>query len=410
VRKSWSRAISICGGVLIVGAIAFRAFAVPAIVRFPDHLDTHLRFTGTYTSYFDETTMQRRAHPQVLRFALDRHLRIVHSTFSSVVIREDLVMHEGTQRAVKQQNQYVMNRRTMQLEGGADSWAFEPANRVDRSGSYRLQFPFGIDPRGHYDVWNNETGAVVVLVSPSAVHHHKESTVSVIDFTGRLDHPVTPAYRRWLAANGFPLTVPATQIQAQLKAEGVDVTAALAAVAGRLSPEEQASLSTTLSTPVPLEYRFVYDGLVSLEPHTGALVDVHTQREGLSVKPDLSGVAKLRPLLDRYASVPAVSAVVDALDRLTNRPADLAAEFRFTESAASSRSVGNDVQHQIRLMAAAELWAPWSAGLLGAALLATSLLARRRRRESEAAHEPLEIEDHHDDQQRDDEHHVLVLH
>lgn len=378
----WVRVMSTVGIVLVVGSVGFRTAAVPALIRFPTDVDKTLHYTGVYTSYIDEKTLTTRATPLELSFALDRHLKVVRSTASTVVIREDLTFHRASLPTLTQQNQYVMDRRSMELKGGSESWAFTPRNQVDRSGYYRLQFPLGTSASGHYGVWNNETSAPVPLVHPSSLHYHAESTVKVIDFSSRLDHAVTPAYRSWLAANGFPMTISSGQVQAQLTAQGVDVAAALAAVGGRLTPKESAVLTSTLSKPVPLDYSFVYDGLVSIEPRTGAIVDVHTQRESLAAKPDLSGVAPLRSLLDHYATVPAVKAVSDGLDRLIRRPPDVAATFQFTETAASSRDVGNDARSQARLMNLLQVRAPWTVGVVGALLLlvAVSGLARRRRR------------------------------
>jgi hypothetical protein len=376
----WSRRLLIVGGVLVAGAVVFRVFAVPALVRFPDDLDETLHYRGTYTSYFDEETLAPRAEPLVLRFGLDRHLEAVDSSFSTVTILETLTFHIGDRRPLEQQNQYVMNRRTMELQDGDDSWAFDPSNEVDRSGSYRIQLPLGTSHDEEYPIWNNETSQTSMLVPEDPLHYHPAAATQVVDFTGSLDHAVTPAYRQWLAANDFPMTIAPDQIQAQLAARGVNVAAALAEVGPRLSAQESAVLADALGNPIPIDYFFVYEGHVSIEPRTGSIMDVHTRTEGLAVKPDLSGVAKLQPLLEKYSSIPSIAAVSQGLRELAGAPADLAAEFRFTETQSSSRDTGSDAKEQARLMRLLQLYVPWSVGALSITLIAVGIVTTRRGR------------------------------
>jgi hypothetical protein len=370
----------IVGIVFVVGAVAFRTAAIPLVVRFPSHLDKTTHYSGTYTSFVDEKTLATLATPTVGKFALDRHLKIVHSTFDTVTIREQLTLHEGTKAPLVQQHEYVMDRRTMQNVKSADSWTFFPSATADRSGAYRLQFPLGISPTGNYPVWSNETGTAVKLSQPSAVHHDAAAGVSVIDFQGSLNAPVTKAYRHWLAANNFPMSLTPKQLQDQLKARGLDVNAALAAVNGKLSPNQALVLANTLGRSVPLNYRYVYKGSVSLEPHTGAIVNVHTRLEGIAVKPDLSGVSAITPMLVEFSSIPAVKAVSVGLQKLINEPPQVAAQFDFTEAPASSLDTGNEAKEQIRMMGLLELWAPWSIGSLGMILVLATTVRRRRSR------------------------------
>jgi hypothetical protein len=258
-----------------------------------------------------------------------------------------------------------------------------PSNPVDRSGTYRIQLPLGTHAGGRYPVWNNETSATSLLEDPSAVQPHDAANVDVITFAGRLDKPVTAAYTKWLAANGFPTSISSDQVQTQLRAQGVDVAAAFAAVGPMMTPAETKTLSGVLGRSIPLRYSFVYSGGVAIEPRTGTIIDVHSQREGLAVAPDLSGVAELRPLLARYASIPAVKAVSDGLDRLAAQPPQLAAVFAFTQTPASSASVGVDAAEQIRMMNLIELRVPWAVGMVGLLVVVIDLALAFRRRHDE---------------------------
>jgi hypothetical protein len=109
-------------------------------------------------------------------------------------------------------------------------------------------------------------------------------------------------------------------------------------------------------------------------------MDVHTRTEGLAVKPDLSGVAKLQPLLEKYSSIPSIAAVSQGLRELAGAPADLAAEFRFTETQSSSRDTGSDAKEQARLMRLLQLYVPWSVGALSITLIAVGIVTTRRGR------------------------------
>ena len=104
----------------------------------------------------------------------------------------------------------------------------------------------------------------------------------------------------------------------------------------RLTPDESKLLATTLAKPVPLKYFFFGDGLVSIEPKTGALIDVHAQQEGVAVQPDLSGVAPLQPLLAKYASIPSVKALSDGLLAQAGRAPQVAQELRYKQTVPSS--------------------------------------------------------------------------
>jgi len=379
MRTRATTAALVAGLILLVGAVAVRVLVVPAVVRFPSHLDETYHYTGTYTSYVDDKTLQPLSPPKVSPFELDRHLRSVHSSFSTVVIHEDLTLHNGS-RILRQQLQYVMDRRSMKFVKSPDSWAYVPANVTDRAGSYRIQLPLGTTANGTYYVWNNETATAAKLVDPSPLHHHPAAGVGVIDFHGNVDHEVTPAYRNWLAAQGFPMTITSAQVQAQLRAQGINVDAALKDVGSLLTPQESATLARTLGRPIALQYFYVYRGRVSIEPHTGSVMDVHTQSEGLEVKPDLSGVAALRPLFAKYSSIPSVKAVSDGLDRLTRQPPQTAALTKYTETDASSAEIGEDARAAIREMRLLKIWIPLGMVLLGGALLITALVLRRRRR------------------------------
>ena len=375
------------GIALVIAAVSFRVFLVPQLVRFPSDLDKTLHYEGTYTEYFDRSTATPLRQPLQHPFRLDRHVVVTTSSASTVVLAERLTLHQGSQ-VLHQRNQYVMDRRSMKLEDDSRSWALTPDDVVDRSGAYRLTFPLGVTSTGVYDVWNNETGATYRLEHPSHEHEHRESGVTVIDFHGHLEHPVTRAYLRWLGDNGFPTELNLAQFQARLRSEGADLTTVLADVNALLTPDERATVMKVLAEPIPLRYRFFFSGQVSIEPRTGAIMDVHTQTEGLEVKPDLSGLDAVTPILVKYASIPSVAAAGAAVAKIAGEPPAVAARYRFKQTAASSASVGQDARDQARLMDLVEIWVPWIVGALGGGLILAGLLTRRGTSRAPVSREP----------------------
>ena len=178
---------------------------------------------------------------------------------------------------------------------------------------------------------------------------------------------MAPYYRAHLAAMGLPMQVTVAQLQPQLQAAGIDVNRALADVLPRLTPDESKLLSATLARPVALQYFFFADGLVSIEPKTGALIDVHAQREGVSVRPDLSGVAALQPLLDKYAAIPSVKALSDGLAASAARPPQVAQELRYRQTVPSSLRAADKARSQGRQMTVVTWWVPGAMVVVGLA-------------------------------------------
>jgi hypothetical protein len=210
-----------------------------------------------------------------------------------------------------------------------------------------------------------------VLVS--GPHHHEEGSTTVIDFATKVEAPVAPYYRAHLQSMGLPMEVTAAEMAPLLEAAGIDVNQALADVAPRLTPAESELIAGVLSAAIPLNYFFVVDGTVSIEPETGALIDVHSQQEGVAVQPDLNGVAALQPLLDKYADIPSVKALSDGLAALAARPPQLAQTFQYTQTPASSLSTADKAREQAQVMTIVTWWVPGAMAALGLLLLGLGL-------------------------------------
>ena len=177
--------------------------------------------------------------------------------------------------------QYVIDRRSMQMVSDPRQYAFgDPKATMHAAGAYRVNFAMGTNVKGSYLAYIPEEDAVSQLMYLEGPHHHPDVPVAVIDFSSTLTGPVAPYYLAHLKAMGLPMQVTGAQLEPLLLADGIDVNQALADVGPLLTAGRVHAGLATLAKSVPLRYYFISKGLVSIEPKTGALIDVHTQRTG----------------------------------------------------------------------------------------------------------------------------------
>ena len=91
------------------------------------------------------------------------------------------------------------------------------------------------------------------------------------------------------------------------------------------------------------------------------------------MQPDLSGVATLQPLLDKYADIPSVKALSDGLAAMAARPPQLAQTFQYTQTPQSSLSTADKARDQAQMMTMIMWWVPGALAGLGLLLLALGL-------------------------------------
>ncbi len=382
-RGRWSVAAACVGAVLVTGSVAFRTFGASALVRFPLDVDETARYTGTALTYVDPATLLPLAHPKQAPVQISRHVKVVSGTFTKAVIDETVTITTGGTTNVETY-QYVIDRRSMQMVSDPRQYAFgDPKATMHAAGAYRVNFAMGTNTKGSYLAYIPEEDAVSQMHLVEGPHRHSDAPVAVIDFSSKRDGPVAPYYLAHLKAMGLPMEVSPAQLAPILLADGIDVNKALADVGPRLQPAESALVTATLAKSVPLRYVFLSDGVVSIEPKTGALIDVHTQQQGVAVQPDLSGASVLQPLLDRYASIPSVKALSDGLAALAKRPPQVAESYTYTQTVASSLAVTKVAREHARMANLVDVRAPWTTATTGLVLLALGLIgwwgARRER-------------------------------
>ena len=70
------------GAALLVGSVAVRVVAAPALVRFPLNVDETTRYKGTATTFVDQATLLQYAQPKREPLEISRHVHVVSGNFS----------------------------------------------------------------------------------------------------------------------------------------------------------------------------------------------------------------------------------------------------------------------------------------------------------------------------------------
>jgi hypothetical protein len=376
----WRTAAISLGATLLIGSVAFRTVAAPALIRLPLNTDETAHYTGTATSYVDQATLVPFAEPKRAPLQISRRVHVVSGTFAKAVIAETVTIRTGG-TTNREEYQYVIDRRTMKMVSDPRQFAFgDPKAVMHATGAFRVNFSIGTSAHGRYLAYIPEEDAVNPLRLVEGPHTHGDAHIKVLDFKSKLNGPVAPYYLAHLVKMGAPTHVSAAQLVPVLLADGIDVNKALADVGSRLTPAESRLVSETLAKSVPLRYYFLSDGLISIEPKTGALIDVHTHQQGIAVRPDLTGASVLQPLFDKHADIPSVKALSDGLAALAKRPPQVAESYNYTQTIPSSLEVTRLARDHIRTMNLVETRIPAALALLGSLLLAGGLLSWRRTR------------------------------
>ena len=137
----------------------------------------------------------------MLPLKVTRHIDALgsKSSFSTVVVSEKIDFDAGSgEFSSAQDNQYVMNRRSIENVQNDEAYTFAPENVVDRSPAYRINFPLDTKAKD-YLIYKNEIGATYTA-SPDPVHPSSMSTVCTSSRSRRpRPPPITPAYLQLLS-------------------------------------------------------------------------------------------------------------------------------------------------------------------------------------------------------------------
>ncbi len=298
-------------GLLLVGAL-WRPVAVPRLVKFPLDLDQATRYEGTFSVYVDPGTGAALETPIDLPLQLERRIRTVpEQSGAETVVVQELVTFRIAGTEQRETHQYVMDRRSMANRDDPRSYAYDPVNVVDREGTYRVNLPLGTRPDGRYQIWENEPGEAFPMVGTS--RRVDRDDLSLVEMEEVFEAvPIADYYEAELRKQGFPLEIGFEELVARLRAAGVDVDGALAAL-----PESDATtVANARTSALPLHFYRYNNGRALIEPRTGAIVDLLVSDEGIAATVDLAPLGSLRRALARRGAQPAVAALAEALDEV----------------------------------------------------------------------------------------------
>jgi hypothetical protein len=279
----------ILGGVgvgMLVIALLWWLFAVPALVKYPTDVNASPRYEGTFTIYVDPTTFAPLATPTQLPLTVERHIQAVgdQSGASTVLVDETITQKAGDLVNTTQHNVYVMDRSSVQNVADPRAYAFEPSNVVDRSGAYRVNLPFDTNANGTYTIYKNEIGTTYQMSGDGTTKD--EAGLTLQNYSASVtEAPMSAAYLAELNKSvPLPSSMTLDQLKPQLKALGVDVDALVAAIGPSLTPEDSATLLQIAGKPIPITYVLSFEGHAGVDTVTGAEVDV-TDSEMIGAKP-----------------------------------------------------------------------------------------------------------------------------
>ena len=336
-------------GFLVI-SLLWLVFAVPALVRYPLDVDATPIYEGKFTLFVDANTFAPLDTPEVLPLKVTRHIDALgsKSSYSKVVVSEKIDFDAGGQFSQKQDNQYVMDRRSMKNVQSDDAYAFTSDNVVDRSPAYRTELPARHrcerrvpdlqerdrrrpTPRRRIR-WSRARGR---RAAPRRVRGVRRSR-----------RPITPAYIALLSQSvPLPKTLTITQLTPLFLQAGIDVPGTLTALQPVITPEDLTTLTKLASQPIALQYLDTFSGGDAVEPTTGAIVVVRNVVETVSATAAPEASQPIIDVLGRYPQVPEAKAALEGLNSLATNPIPL---FRneFSQTDASIKDIAGQVKDQ----------------------------------------------------------------
>lgn len=381
--------------VLVAATVGWMLIGIPTFVKYPTDLDVAPRYEGTFTLFVDPTTAAPLDTPIEVPLVVERRIRALEdeSGSSRVVVEETIDQQAGELFEATQTNVYVMDRSTLENVADPRAFAYTPDNVVDRSGAYRLNLPFDVDPVETHDIYKNEIAGTYAMTGTG----EPATTVAGLEltpFAATVDEaPMSDAYLAELdAVVPLPSELTFEQLRPHLLAAGIDVDAVLAALAPVITESDLATLVDATGDPIPLDYVVAFEGRAGVERTTGAEVDVGAV-ERIGARPDLSGAAALRDVLAGYPDVPEAADAVESLDALVAGPPVALFEYRYDQTDASVAEVAgtvSDLRDEVRL---ARVWLPLALVALTALVLLAGVVVwvLRRRRGAAPPSDPIDL-------------------
>lgn len=348
------------GVAFLVLALLWLLLGVPAFVRYPLDVDATPRYEGTFTLFVDPDTFAPLETPRTLPLTVTRHIdaRGSESSFSNVLVAETIEIDAGGEFVSTQENQYVMDRRSIENVEDDRAFAFFPDNVLDRAPAFRVNFPLDTDQQD-YPIYKNEIAESYTVTPDPDEPTGEIEGIDVINFVASAGPlPITPAYVAFLSETvPLPASLTITQLTPLLASVGIDVPGTLAALGPVIAPEDLETLSALAAEPIDLVYLITFSGEDSVEPDTGGIVEVRGVVETVSATAAPDALPPIVEILGRYPEVPEAQDALAGLTQLAEEPIPL---FRneFSQTAESVADIAGEVKDQKDLVSLAERTVP----------------------------------------------------
>ena len=383
-RHRYPRTALAAGAAFALAALIWLVIGVPTFVKYPTDLDATPSYEGTFTVLVDASTAAPLAEPIELPLTVERHIESLddEAGASRVVVRETIDLRAGDLLETTQVSQYVMDRSTLENVADDRAFAYDPANVVDRSGSYRINLPFDTAADTAQPIYQNEIEDTYLMVPDEGSAPAEVEGLAVDTFAAEaVEVPLSETYQRALSEMvPLPESVTLDQLEPHLLAAGIDVAAVTAALAPVLTPEDAAAYATFADQPIGLEYVMSFAGQAAVEPVTGAQVVVDVTSESIAVRPQLTSLPDLQEILGHYPEVPEAVATSEALDDLATAPAIPLFEYSYSQTPDSVAEVADVTREMRGQVLFAKVWLPLGLAAAAALSLAVGLAVFLRRR------------------------------
>jgi hypothetical protein len=371
------RILFVVGGLLIAVAVIFRLAIVPSLLKLPTHLDVTAHFAGQQLVYLNPSSGAPLPTPQRLPLNITRHITADKNASDSnrVVLDEAVTADVKGAPPARQRNRYVMDRKSAVNVADLRSYAFAPANKVNRSGRYRLAFGFDVPEGKPIKLYSNDTDSTYqALPDRQKPAGDVEGTRALNYDVRQPPHSLSPVYLAGLQqAVGLPAKTTLAELGRGLERAGVDLPALVAA----LPRADQARVARLQETVIPLLYEESVSSKIAIEPRTGSLADLFNERITVTVRPDLTALARVVAILSRNEDVATVRSSLPKLQAASTQAQPVFA-LDYHQTPASVADIGDDISSATLQLSVAKLWLPLILAALGLGLLA--LGARRARR------------------------------
>ncbi|NPV58152.1 MAG: DUF3068 domain-containing protein [Actinobacteria bacterium] len=377
-----SKILIALGIVLILAAILWWAIAVNSLVKIPDDLDSTSKYEGEMTYYVNPTTHEPLPEGEEMKLPMkvERRVSSVADEYdsSTAVLKEEVTVEVGGLKNPPGglESIYVLDRKGSENLNDERAYDFKAGNRVNREGSYYPLLPFDTSKDEAYKIWKGEIGEA----SDSEFIEEVESFgVTVYNFKGSATledkKEVVPAY---IELNGLPSEVTFEELKPRLQALGVDVDGLLALAQQRLSAEDLQSLNAALQEKIPIKYYWTYDIETSVEPKTGAPVNLYKDVEAMYMEVDTSKLMGVFTILAKYSSDPVLGPVLTQLMSLQGQLGEAkpqkVLEYSIAQTEETVKSAIDDSKDAASKINLVKVYIPWALLIVGALLLIIGLL------------------------------------